>query len=296
MARIRTIKPDFFTSLTVNELTVLARLTFIGLWTYADDEGRAVDDARLVKAALYPLDDTVSCGVVEAVLGELAGHGLIHRYSAGPKRFLSVRGFGEHQRINRPTPSRIPEPPSYEPPQPPHGGLTEDSVRIRGAEVVVLAEMSHEQGEHDFTEDSVSAHGGLTSGKERKGREQGRELELLRASTDVDPQRTQYPPEFDRWWATYPKRKGKAAALAAWKKLGQTRPCTDELIAAVGRYRQTREVHQGFVMDAERWLKQRRWEDEAVPFAAEAAPVVGKSTQALLNYMARKQQQQGSAS
>ena len=57
MARIRSIKPEFFTSLTIADLTVEQRLTFIGLWTHVDDEGRCVDDSRLIKAAIWPLDD-----------------------------------------------------------------------------------------------------------------------------------------------------------------------------------------------------------------------------------------------
>jgi len=39
MARIRTIKPSFFTSLTIADLGLAERLTFIGLWTHVDDEG-----------------------------------------------------------------------------------------------------------------------------------------------------------------------------------------------------------------------------------------------------------------
>src|SRR5699024_3247957 len=56
MARIRTIKPTFFTSLTIANLTLEQRLTFIGLWTHVDDEGRCIYDPRLIKAALWPLD------------------------------------------------------------------------------------------------------------------------------------------------------------------------------------------------------------------------------------------------
>ena len=40
MARIRTIKPSQFTSLTVAEWPVDVRFTFVGLLTYVDDSGR----------------------------------------------------------------------------------------------------------------------------------------------------------------------------------------------------------------------------------------------------------------
>lgn len=155
MPRIRTIKPEFFTSLTIASLAVEARLTFIGLWTHVDDEGRCVDDTRLVRAALWPLDDR-SFADVENDLTELSRASLIRRYEANGKRYLSVSGWGEHQKINRPTPSKLPSPPvdavtpasSINTTRP---GLTEDSV-------------SHHVPR---TEDSLAER----KGKERKGRD-----------------------------------------------------------------------------------------------------------------------------
>lgn len=108
MPRIRTIKPEFFTSDTVTQLPLTARLTFVGLWTYADDEGRGRDDPRLVKAALWPLDDAHGRDDVEADLAALEDARLIIRYAVGERRYFQIRGWKDHQRINRPTPSDIP--------------------------------------------------------------------------------------------------------------------------------------------------------------------------------------------
>lgn len=110
MARIRTIKPEFFTSLTISSLPFRARLTFVGLWTQVDDSGRWVDDARLVRAAIWPLDD-VTLSDVEDDLKEIASKHLITRYEVAGRRYLHVRGLNEHQRINKPTPSKLPAPP-----------------------------------------------------------------------------------------------------------------------------------------------------------------------------------------
>ena len=111
MARIRTIKPSFFTSTTVAELPIEVRLTFIGLWTHVDDEGRAVDDPRLVKAAIWPLDDRRNATAIEKDLAILAKRGLIERYTHDGHRYLRVRTWKEHQRINRPQESRLPRSP-----------------------------------------------------------------------------------------------------------------------------------------------------------------------------------------
>ena len=44
MARIRSIKPEFWDNQYLKQLSSLARLTFIGLWSQADDEGRGHGD------------------------------------------------------------------------------------------------------------------------------------------------------------------------------------------------------------------------------------------------------------
>lgn len=121
MARIRTIKPSFFTSEDVSALPLRARLTWIGLWTHCDDAGRAKDNGKLIKAALWPLDD-VSLRDVEEDLRTLAAHGRIVRYEVDGQRYLEVTNWSEHQKISRPTPSKIP-PPSLNA----HGRLSEGS-------------------------------------------------------------------------------------------------------------------------------------------------------------------------
>ncbi|MEU5668975.1 hypothetical protein ABZ749_01130 [Micromonospora sp. NPDC047753] len=97
-------------------LPVEARLTFIGLWTHVDDQGRCVDDPRLIKAAVWPLDDRLSTDV-ELDLKRLSESSLILRYKVGERSYLAVRGWDEHQRINRPTKSKLPAPPTT--PEPP---------------------------------------------------------------------------------------------------------------------------------------------------------------------------------
>ena len=111
MARIRTIKPTFFTSLTVAGISLSARLTFIGLWTYCDDSGRGRDDARLIKAAIWPLDDSHGTRRIETDLATLEKEGLIERYTVDGQTYIRIRSWKEHQRINRPTPSLLPPSP-----------------------------------------------------------------------------------------------------------------------------------------------------------------------------------------
>jgi hypothetical protein len=139
MARIRSIKPAFFASRSVHALPFRARLTYIGAWTYVDDEGRGVDDARLVKAAVWPLDDNVAPSDVEEDLDMLARLGFIRRYKAAGQTFFAVIEWKKHQSINRPRESIIPAPRSrLKPPgdstAPSVNGHGDDSAGIRSKE------------------------------------------------------------------------------------------------------------------------------------------------------------------
>lgn len=178
MARMRTIKPETFISETLAEVSVHARWTFAGLWTYADDEGRGRADARLIKAAIWALDDDVTSREVAAFLDELEAESLICRYEAvDGKKYLHIVNFSEHQKPNRPVPSKLPECPKAN-----HGGLSEDSVSAPaerrwdsrgigrtldcadlGALMGVTEQIGHNfhesAGQTSFTEDSLSTHG-----------------------------------------------------------------------------------------------------------------------------------------
>lgn len=159
MARMRTIKPETFTSEMLADLPVAVRWTFVGLWTYVDDEGRGRGDPRLIKAALWPLDDDVTPTDVEGHLAQLEAKGAVCRYESAGKRYLHVVNFSEHQHPNRPAPSRLPECPHST-----HGGLTEDAVSTHNN----VGEPSAEpQSEGDGA--SAGPSPGLPAGQEPAG-------------------------------------------------------------------------------------------------------------------------------
>lgn len=107
MARIRSIKPEFFINDELAELDPLTRLFYIGLWTQADREGRLQDRPRRLKAALVPYDD---CDV-EGMLSTLTDTGHIVRYDVGTERFIQVQNFTRHQHVNiKESASTIPAP------------------------------------------------------------------------------------------------------------------------------------------------------------------------------------------
>ncbi len=104
MARIRTIKPEFFSSADVVALSPLARLLFIGLWGIADREGRMKWRPADFKLQILPGDQ---CDVHE-LCQEITRRELVVLYGDG---LACIPTFLEHQSINpRETPSKLPAP------------------------------------------------------------------------------------------------------------------------------------------------------------------------------------------
>lgn len=100
MARIRTIKPEFWTSEQVMECSTTSRLLFVGMWNFCDDAGNHPAAYRTLKAEVFPADDFTALQV-EALVSELMAAGLIEEYEADGKKYWHVTGW-HHQRIEKP--------------------------------------------------------------------------------------------------------------------------------------------------------------------------------------------------
>lgn len=104
MARIRSIKPTFWTDEKVVELTPWARLFFIGLWNFVDDYGRMEYSPKRLKMQIFP-GDAVEIG---GIARELVEKGMVSIYEVEDKWYLQVLKFEKHQKVDTRTPSRIP--------------------------------------------------------------------------------------------------------------------------------------------------------------------------------------------
>jgi hypothetical protein len=111
------------------------------------------------------------------LISELIAHGLLSEYSVNGAEYLYIKGFAKHQRINRPSASKIPEPP--------HMADSEEN-----AEEVVIDNSSHAQ--QSLTEESLNNPGAFTDGRddqEGKGKEgikQERETCEIFSAADMD--------------------------------------------------------------------------------------------------------------
>ena len=111
MPRIRTIKPEFWKSESIAAHPHRTRLTFIGLWTYVDDNGVGIDNEKLITAELYPLeeDPREALANIREDVARLHAGGRILRYVVDGKRYLSIVGW-DHQKIDKPGKPRYPRP------------------------------------------------------------------------------------------------------------------------------------------------------------------------------------------
>lgn len=114
MARIRTIKPEAFVSESLAEVSVEAERTFFGLLTQADDHGRHRDNAAIIAGLLWPLRAEHTSVHVEDDLQQLANAVLICRYTGcDGRRYLHIVTWSEHQKIDKPSQSRLPSCPQH---------------------------------------------------------------------------------------------------------------------------------------------------------------------------------------
>ena len=101
MARIRTIKPNFWDDTKIGRISRDARLLYIGLWTFSDDIGVVIGDTIWLKSKIFPYDQ-IQVQQFEKWMNELVTNGFICLLSYKEERFIYLPNFTRHQVINKP--------------------------------------------------------------------------------------------------------------------------------------------------------------------------------------------------
>lgn len=106
MARIRTIKPEFWSHPILSKQPDSVRLCAIALLNLADDEGYFFASPQLVRGFVWPLDeDSTSARRALATLCEIGWIKVVEHKTHGPVG--RVVNFTTHQRVDRANPSKI---------------------------------------------------------------------------------------------------------------------------------------------------------------------------------------------
>lgn len=98
MSRIRSIHPGFFSDEDLVQVSIAARLLFIGIWGEADDKGVFEWKPLTLKMRLYPADNVD----IETLLSELVSVDAVVSYEFDGRKFGIVRNFRKFQRPKKP--------------------------------------------------------------------------------------------------------------------------------------------------------------------------------------------------
>jgi len=158
MARIRTVKPDFFQHPQMSRLSAECRLLAIGLLQLADCDGRLEWQPKLIDGHVFPVGDPQD---INAMGAELEGIDWLRRYEANGRQYAHILTFTVHQRPNkreRDTGPRHPAPPWSETIQGPNQGTVPGTVP---ATVQGTPKEEEEEEEKKELNNPPTPHGGL---------------------------------------------------------------------------------------------------------------------------------------
>lgn len=249
MARIRTIKPEFWQDELIASWPMESRLVYIALWNEADDEGRLRASTSYLRSRLFPYD--LDFDISQALL-PIINSGKLTTYQINGQWYGVLPKLVEHQVINKPSKSKIPAP-------------LPESYGSLPVELPVGMEI------------------------EGKGKEQGKGREQVNGNGRDKEQGKEKPPKppleggmslsdsFESFWKIYPERNGtkgsKQEALERFQKLRT--PDVASVIQAARNYAAHCRVTDTFPRDAARFLAAGRkkapfWREFVDPPKAES--------------------------
>lgn len=101
MARIRTIKPEFWEDEKIGRLPTPCRLFFIGCWNFADDFGCIKGNAALLKSQIFPYDENLRVSEVKKWIDALVDARMLIPIIHAEESYYYIRTFRSHQIIDK---------------------------------------------------------------------------------------------------------------------------------------------------------------------------------------------------
>lgn len=247
MARIRSLKPDFFKDEDLAILPYEARLLFAGLWCIADKEGRLEDRPKYLKAEIFPYDNIN----IEKHLNLLTQPNIpdrpekvfIRRYTVGGRKYIDIPEFLKHQSPHHT--ERKSSLPEF------NGLLTVNKPLTKG--------------------DTPDAH----------------DSDPISESYPKSISNKLNNNAFERFYAVYPKKKARIEAEKAFSKLNPDETLLDVMITAVNKAKQSEDWMKDkgrYIPYPATWINAKRWldqETESHPLAGTVSDKTIKTVQML---------------
>ena len=187
MARIRTIKPEFWDSPGVETMEPFWRLLFIAMWNWADDSGRGKAEARELMGFAFPRDEDMTLGEFRRGLGEVRRVFGVKFYKVDGRSFYAIPSWEKHQKIDKRSAARWPAPEEGQEYDPATNHLVgADNVQVQ-ADSAVPAEVPT-NSRRVSAEDSPSAQRSPGAGTGEQGNRGTGEKDLRPPVFDVTPE------------------------------------------------------------------------------------------------------------
>lgn len=108
MARIRSIKPDFWDDEKLARISLQSNLLFIGIWNFCDDKGVIKRNAAWIKSKVFPAREELRLIDVKNWIEELVQARMLIPFDYENEGYYKVRTWERHQKIDKPNQSKIP--------------------------------------------------------------------------------------------------------------------------------------------------------------------------------------------
>lgn len=243
MSRQRFIHPEIFESQDFLALSHGARLLFIGLFALADDHGRGRGGEMHLSGSVFPGESVP----IRDWIGEVSARKLARFYEVAGSVYYDLPTWSKWQKPKYVADSKVPSfhagapIPTSSGPNPGQSGPESGPNPDTGSNRVVIGRGCNGDGLEQTCAPTA-----------RPARSRS-----LRKCDDI--------PGFDAFWTQYPKRKDRAKAERAWRKLSPDDALQAVILAAIARQRcwpaWTKDGGE-FIPHGATWINNRRWLDE----------------------------------
>ena len=230
MARIRTIKPEFWDSPDTAKASLRARLLYISMWNLADDYGIGDGNFKRIIGFAFPNDD-LTVSEIPRLIAEVSRTFSVMFFDYEGRPYYWIPSWETHQRTEKRAKQRVPYPDNPK---------TLDS-----------------SGQIDGGGKSAASVGSSGAGTGEQGNRGTGERELGNTCPAS-------PDEFIDWYLEYPRKESKGAAEKAYAKARKI-ATAEELIEGAIRYRDDPNREQQYTKLPATWLNAKCWEDGPLP-------------------------------
>ncbi|MGP5376351.1 hypothetical protein ACTXM8_10200 [Brachybacterium alimentarium] len=110
MARIRSIKPEYYSSPGIETLEPFARILYIAMWNWADDNGVGTANARELLGFAFPLDEDLTVVDLRRMLDGIRRVFGVEFYTVAGRPYYAIPSWEKHQKFDRRSKGKHPGP------------------------------------------------------------------------------------------------------------------------------------------------------------------------------------------